>query len=114
MIDLAYIGTKTLINLGYYVAKGTYNTVAYLTGNDLIEEKETNPDKILLDEIKSLRSEMDGLRKEIKQIHDDSFLLVDKHEETRIIANVEDEIGQVQGEKVSGGVGVESFNEITL
>ena len=92
MIDLAYLGTKTLINLGYYVVKGSYNTVAYLTGNDLIEERETNPDTILLDEIKSLRSEMDGLRKEIKQIHDDSFLLVDNHDDTRIVANVEDDM----------------------
>lgn len=91
MVDLAYVGTKALVSLGYYVVKGTYNTVAYLTGNEPIVEKTTDKEVLLLEEIKNLRTEMDSLRKEIKQIHDDSFLLVDKHDETRIVACLDDE-----------------------
>ena len=96
MIDLAYLGTKTIIQVGYYIAKGTYNTVAYFTGSDLIVEPTDDKDtdnKALLDEIKTLRNEMDHLRKEIKTINDDTYMLLDNDEgggETRVVASIID------------------------
>ena len=94
MIDLAYLGTKTIIQVGYYIAKGTYNTVAYFTGSDLIVEPiddKATDNKVLLDEIKTLRNEMDHLRMEIKTINDDTYMLLDnKDGETRIVANIID------------------------
>ena len=94
MIDLAYLGTKTIIQVGYYIAKGTYNTVAYFTGSDLIVEPtddKVTDNKVLLDEIKTLRNEMDHLRKEIKTINDDTYMLLDNNEdggETRVVASI--------------------------
>ena len=95
MIDLAYLGTKSLLSLGYYVAKGTYNGIAYITGNEPIKDEEKLTDKNLLAEIKSLRSEMDHLRKEIKHINEDTFLLVDPNtgeENTKVIAEICDNV----------------------
>ncbi len=91
MIDLAYLGTKTIFHVGYYLVKGTYNTVAYLTGHEMIEEKDEDKtdNQALLDEIKNLRNEMDGLRKEIKTINDDTYMLVNSEQsEPRIIATI--------------------------
>lgn len=78
MIDLAYLGTKSLINVGYYLAKGTYNGFAYLAGYEMIQEEEEVNEKDLVKEIRKLRNEMDSLRKEIKYINEDTFLLVDR------------------------------------
>lgn len=77
MIDLAYLGTKSLLSIGYYVAKGTYKGIAYLTGNEQMDESENVSEEDLLREIKNLRGEMDSLRKEIRHINEDTFLLVD-------------------------------------
>ena len=94
MIDLAYLGTKTIIQVGYYIVKGTYNTVAYFTGSDLIVEPiddKATDNRALLDEIKTLRNEMDHLRKEIKTINDDTYMLLDNENgETRVVANIID------------------------
>ena len=95
MIDIAYVGTKSLLSFGYYVVKGTYNGIAYLTGHEMITDRETSTEKDLLAEIKSLRGEMDSLRKEIMHINEDTFLLVDpdtKPTKSKVIAEIYDNV----------------------
>jgi len=115
MIDLAYLGTKTIIHVGYYIAKGTYNTMSYFTGYDMIEEpvddKKTE-NKALLDEIKTLRNEMDNLRKEIKTINDDTYMLVDNNEpDARVVTSIIDNIDINRQDKDNLP---DKCNEITL
>ena len=93
MIDLAYLGTKSLISIGYYLVRGTYNGIAYITGNEMLGEEEQVTEKDLVNEIKSLRSEMDSLRRQIKHINEDTFLLVDPDpEKDKVIAEICDTV----------------------
>ena len=77
MIDVAYLATKSLVNVSCYLAKNTYNGIAYLTGYEMLKEQEVISEIDLIKEIKSLRGEIDTLRKEIRYINEDTFLLVD-------------------------------------
>jgi hypothetical protein len=65
IFDLAYLGTKSVFNLSYYVLKGTYNIVAGLTGYDPIVEPLTEQE-VLLQEMKGIREELKIMKESIR------------------------------------------------
>ena len=62
LFDLAYLGTKGVLNLSYYLVKGSYNIIAGLAGYDPIQEPLTEQETLL--------QEMKAIREELKQMKD--------------------------------------------
>ncbi len=57
--DLAYLGIKTVYNVGYYVIKYSYNGIAYLTGSEyMVDKSVVDTNELVLQELKELRKEI--------------------------------------------------------
>ena len=79
LIDLAYIGSKLVVNIGYYLCKGTYNTVNYIRGKNIYVENTKTEHQLLIEEIKYLRSELNEIKYKnvtIKEIPNDEFIII--------------------------------------
>ena len=73
LIDLAYLSIKTTIKVGYYLVKGTYNTVHNLNNSEA-ESKSADTD--LINVIKQLNKEIILLKKDIQNLNSDSYVVV--------------------------------------
>jgi len=67
LFDLAYLGTKGVLNLSYYLVKGSYNLIAGFAGYALIEEPLTEQE-ILLQEIKEIKDELKQMKASVASI----------------------------------------------
>ena len=78
LIDVAYLGLKSATTLGWYLAKQSYNLVAYTVGSEpIVDEKETSETQELLKEIRGLREEVGRLKSQMEYINDQTYQLVD-------------------------------------
>ena len=67
LFDLAYLGTKGVLNLSYYLVKGSYNLIAGFAGYDPIEEPPTEQE-ILLQEMKAIKEELKQMKESVASI----------------------------------------------
>ena len=67
LFDLAYLGTKGVLNLSYYLVKGSYNLIAGFAGYDPIEEPLTEQE-VLLQEMKEIKEELKQMKESVSSI----------------------------------------------
>lgn len=79
LLDIAYIGTKGLLNVGYYLAKGSYNLVAGMAGYEPIQEAPTETE-LLLQEIRSLKTELQELKGDMLEVREIALCDTEKGE----------------------------------
>lgn len=100
-VDLAYLGIKSIYSIGYYTVKYSYNTIAYLSGNEYIVDKEVvDTNELVLKELKELRKEIAILKcdneekcqldNSKKAFIEDMVLLSDDDNTTSLTCNYEE------------------------
>ena len=62
LIDLTYLGVKTVISLSKYIGVATYNIVALVSGNETMYFFPKTDTQLLIDEIKDLKKDLRDLR----------------------------------------------------
>ena len=63
LIDVAYIGIKSICNIGYYAFKYSYNGIAYLAGSEYMVDKQViDTNELVLQELKDLRKDISILK----------------------------------------------------
>ena len=80
--DLAYLGIKTVYNVGYYTFKYSYNGIAYLTGSEyMVDKKPIDTNELVLKELKELRKEIAVLKENNtkKEVVLEDFIEIDKN-----------------------------------
>jgi len=78
LIDLAYLGAKGAVSLSWFLAKNSYNLVAYGFGAEPIQDTpDTSETQQLLQEIRGLRDEVTQLKSQMEYINDQTYQLVD-------------------------------------
>lgn len=71
LIDLTYLGVKTIISISRYIGVATYNIVAIASGNDTIYFFPKTDTQLLIEEIKDLKKELRDLKCIISYQHPD-------------------------------------------
>jgi len=97
LIDLTYLGIKTISSVSKYIGIATYNLLALAGGYQTIYFFPKSENQLLIEEIRGLKKEISSLRGLVTYQHPElDYIAVEEMVNQDSVAEIQDSVAEIQ------------------